>query len=219
MKAIRAVLRPTGLIRRQGCTRWIGITLGACLALMPKPSLAGIVVIDGGFAVAVAVDGSGDVIAAGLSNAPTGSAFTVIKFRGSDGTVLWQQLIAVGDATSVAVDGSGDVIAAGSTGGDFTVMKLSGATGAELWRREIDGTASVGDRANSDLILVGITYQCCVHSTLRDAVDRGYWCLTLDDCCAALSPELDDAVRHIIRSEDNLFGWIASSSSLTAALA
>ena len=33
-----------------------------------------------------------------------------------------------------------------------------------------------------------MTTQACVHSTLREAVDRGYWCLTLADCCAALDP-------------------------------
>jgi biuret amidohydrolase len=69
------------------------------------------------------------------------------------------------------------------------------------------------------LIVAGVTYQCCVHSTLRDSVERGYRCLTLDDCSAASSPELDEAVRLIIRSEGNLFGWIASSSSFCDALA
>ena len=74
-------------------------------------------------------------------------------------------------------------------------------------------------RKISHLIFLGVTYQCCVHSTLRDAVDRGFYCLTLDDCCAALSPELEDSVRLIIRSEGNLFGWIADSRSFGAALA
>ncbi len=70
----------------------------------------------------------------------------------------------------------------------------------------------------SHLIIMGVTYQCCVHSTLRDAVDRGYWCLTLDDCCAALDAGLEDAVRQIIRSEGNLFGWIAHSKEFRDAL-
>jgi nicotinamidase-related amidase len=70
----------------------------------------------------------------------------------------------------------------------------------------------------SHLIFTGITYQCCVHSTLRDAVDRGYYCLTLDDACAALDPKLESAVRQIIHSEGNLFGWIGESRSLIRAL-
>ena len=73
-------------------------------------------------------------------------------------------------------------------------------------------------RKITHLIVTGVTYQCCVHSTLRDAVDRGYRCLTLDDACAALDAELEEAVRRIIRSEGNLFGWIASSESFRDAL-
>ena len=68
------------------------------------------------------------------------------------------------------------------------------------------------------LVVTGVTYQCCVHSTLRDAVDRGFRCLTLDDACAALEPELEDAVRRIMSSEGNLFGWIADSAAFRAAL-
>lgn len=74
-------------------------------------------------------------------------------------------------------------------------------------------------RGISHLIVTGVTYQCCVHSTLRDAVDRGYRCLTLDDACAALDAELEEAVRRIIRSEGNLFGWISDSDSFRRALA
>jgi len=74
-------------------------------------------------------------------------------------------------------------------------------------------------RGITHLIVTGITYQCCVHSTLRDAVDRGYSCLTLDDSCAALDADLEDAVRRIMRSEGNLFGWIADVGSFRDALA
>ncbi len=58
------------------------------------------------------------------------------------------------------------------------------------------------------LLLAGVTTQCCVHSTLRDAVDRGYWCLTVADCCAASDPELHDAALALIAGEGHLFGWI-----------
>ena len=69
------------------------------------------------------------------------------------------------------------------------------------------------------LMVTGITYQCCVHSTLRDAVDRGYHCLTIDDACAALEAGLEDAVRLIMRAEGNLFGWITFSDTFIQALA
>jgi len=68
------------------------------------------------------------------------------------------------------------------------------------------------------LVITGVTYQCCVHSTLREAVDRGFYCVTLDDACAAPEPGLEEAVRKIIRSEHNLFGWIASTDDFAISL-
>ncbi len=64
------------------------------------------------------------------------------------------------------------------------------------------------------LILTGVTTQACVHSTLRDAVDRGYWCLTLADCCAALDPGMHDAALDLIAGEGHLFGWVADIKDL-----
>jgi len=79
--------------------------------------------------------------------------------------------------------------------------------------------ALLNEGAITNLVLTGVTTQCCVHSTLRDAVDRGFLCLTLEDCCAAYRREWHDATMDIIRSESNLFGWIASSGSFLAGLA
>ena len=108
----------------------------------------------------VAVDESGNVIAAGgFWNAETKSDFTVIKLSGSAGSELWRVEIdgtaseERGEgATSVLVDPTGDVIAAGQltnsgTGSDLLVIRLSGASGAEVWRTEIDGSASGRDGA------------------------------------------------------------------------
>ena len=69
------------------------------------------------------------------------------------------------------------------------------------------------------LILCGVTTQACVHSTLRDAVDRGYWCLTVGDCCAALEPGLHDAALDLIAGEGNLFGWVADLQAVEAGIA
>lgn len=69
------------------------------------------------------------------------------------------------------------------------------------------------------LLLGGVTTQCCVQSTLREAVDRGFACLLLQDCCAAFDPQLHEATLATIQGEDHLFGWIADSPELIAALA
>jgi nicotinamidase-related amidase len=70
----------------------------------------------------------------------------------------------------------------------------------------------------SHLILTGVTTQCCVQSTLRSAVDRGYWCLTLADACAAFEVEVHEAALRLIEAESHLFGWVTQASHLWAAL-
>ena len=68
------------------------------------------------------------------------------------------------------------------------------------------------------LILCGVTTQCCVHSTLREAVDRGYWCLTVADCCAASEPEMHEAALSLIAGEGHLFGWVADIGEIEKAV-
>jgi len=101
-------------------------------------------------ATAVAVDGVGDVVAAGrIIN--TTADFIVIKFDGASGTELWRQVIngaanGADQALSVAVDSKGNVVAAGrmantGTSYDLTVVKFDGISGTELWHRVIPGAA------------------------------------------------------------------------------
>ncbi len=71
----------------------------------------------------------------------------------------------------------------------------------------------------SHLILAGVTAQCCVLSTIRAAVDRGFYCLLLADACAAVEAKLHRATLDIIQGENHLFGWIADSAKLIQALA
>ena len=69
------------------------------------------------------------------------------------------------------------------------------------------------------IILCGVTTQCCVHSTLREAVDRGYWCLTVADCCAASEPGMHDAALDLIAGEGHLFGWVADAQDVDTGVA
>ncbi len=71
----------------------------------------------------------------------------------------------------------------------------------------------------SHLIVAGVTAQCCVLSTIRAAVDRGFYCLLLADACAAFDSKLHRATLDIIQGENHLFGWIADSAELIAAIA
>lgn len=74
------------------------------------------------------------------------------------------------------------------------------------------------DAGITHLIIAGVTTQCCVFSTLREAVDRGFWCLTLEDCCAAFDQSLHEGVFAMIQGENHLFGWITRSDDLIRAL-
>lgn len=68
------------------------------------------------------------------------------------------------------------------------------------------------------LVLCGITTQCCVQSTMREAIDRGFRCLTVADACAAFEPAVHAAALSLIRAENNLFGWIATTGAVLAAV-
>ncbi len=65
------------------------------------------------------------------------------------------------------------------------------------------------------IIICGVTTQCCVHSTLREAVDRGYWCLTIADCCAASEAGMHDAALKLIAGEGHLFGWVSDARDIS----
>jgi nicotinamidase-related amidase len=68
------------------------------------------------------------------------------------------------------------------------------------------------------LIICGVTTQCCVHSTLREAVDRGYWYLTIADGCAATDPGMHEAALSLIAGEGHLFGWVADAADLESGI-
>ncbi|WP_137153976.1 isochorismatase family cysteine hydrolase [Rhizobium sp. FKL33] len=61
------------------------------------------------------------------------------------------------------------------------------------------------------LIVAGVTTDICVHSTIRDATERGYECLLLEDCCAATVASNHEAALETIRSEGGIFGATARS--------
>jgi nicotinamidase-related amidase len=65
------------------------------------------------------------------------------------------------------------------------------------------------DLAIDHVILMGVTTQCCVASTLRSAVDEGFHPLLLQDCCAAFSDADHEASISVISSENNTFGWVS----------
>lgn len=81
-----------------------------------------------------------------------------------------------------------------------------------------DLEATLRHRGIRRLVLTGVTTDVCVHSTLRSAVDGGFECLTLADCCAATVPAHHDAAIGTILTEGGIFGAVSDSARLLAAL-
>jgi nicotinamidase-related amidase len=63
--------------------------------------------------------------------------------------------------------------------------------------------------AVDSLILAGVTTDVCVHSTLREACDRGYECLLVRDACGSGDAEAHRAALHMVTVEDGVFGVLA----------
>ncbi|MBK4737153.1 cysteine hydrolase family protein [Noviherbaspirillum pedocola] len=61
------------------------------------------------------------------------------------------------------------------------------------------------------LLLCGVTLEVCVHSSLREAVDRGYRCITIGDACAAGDPALQEPALLMISVEGGIFGAVANT--------
>lgn len=68
------------------------------------------------------------------------------------------------------------------------------------------------------LIVCGVTTEVCVHSTLREAVDRGFVCTTVGDATAASQPELQAPALAMIGVEGGIFGQVCSTDEAVAAL-
>jgi nicotinamidase-related amidase len=69
-----------------------------------------------------------------------------------------------------------------------------------------------------NIVLAGITTDVCVHTTLREANDRGYECLLLSDCTGATDYRNYLAALEMIKMQGGVFGAVANSESFIAAI-
>ena len=74
------------------------------------------------------------------------------------------------------------------------------------------------NRGIEALIVCGVTTEVCVHTTVREANDRGYRCVVPGDCCGSYFPEFHEVGLRMIKAQGGIFGWVSDSKRLLRAL-
>ncbi|HWM70005.1 MAG TPA: isochorismatase family cysteine hydrolase [Steroidobacteraceae bacterium] len=130
---------------------------------------------------------------AARAGAPIGSSGPLgrLLVRGEAGHAIIEELAPLGDETVIDKPGFGAFY----------------ATDLELILR----TAGI-----ASITLAGVTTDICVHSTLREAVDRGFDCTTVADACAAGDVSIHRAMLACIEGEGGILGRVANTNEIVA---
>jgi len=83
---------------------------------------------------------------------------------------------------------------------------------------ETDLDLILKNRGISTLIVCGVTTEVCVHTTVRQANDRGYECVVLADCVGSYFPEFQRVGLEMIKAQGGIFGWVSDSARAVQAL-
>jgi nicotinamidase-related amidase len=70
----------------------------------------------------------------------------------------------------------------------------------------------------TQLLVTGVTTEVCVHTTTREANDRGYECLVVSDCVGSYFPDFQRIGLEMIKAQGGIFGWVADSAAVIPAL-
>jgi nicotinamidase-related amidase len=118
----------------------------------------------------------------------------------------------------------GRILIAGETGADI-VPELAPLPGEIVIDKPGKGSfyaTPLGDilrlKGITHLLFAGVTTEVCVQTTMREANDRGYDCLLLEDATESYFPEFKAATLAMIRAQGAIVGWTATVEELAAAL-
>jgi len=64
-----------------------------------------------------------------------------------------------------------------------------------------------------------VTTEVCVNTTVREANDRGFNCVVLEDCVGSYFPEFQQAGLAMIKAQGGIFGWVSNSDNAVKAIA
>ena len=78
--------------------------------------------------------------------------------------------------------------------------------------------AVLADLGLKQLIFAGVTTEVCVQTTMREANDRGFECLLVEDCCGATDKGNHDAAIKMVKMQGGVFGAVSDSATLIGQL-
>ncbi|WP_270938449.1 cysteine hydrolase family protein [Falsiroseomonas oryzae] len=74
------------------------------------------------------------------------------------------------------------------------------------------------NRGVETLLVAGVTTEVCVHTTVREANDRGLRCIVVGDCCGSYFPEFHAAALAMVSAQGGIFGWVSDVAAVRRAL-
>jgi nicotinamidase-related amidase len=117
----------------------------------------------------------------------------------------------------------GRILVRGEPGSDIvaTLQPLAGETVIDKpGKGAFYGTplqALLQERGISHLLFAGVTTEVCVQTSMREANDRGYECLLVEDATASYFPEFKDATLSMVRAQGGIVGWTTPFDALLTA--